>query len=32
MVFESLGEELFDCADEAAWLARLQAAVTTPLS
>lgn len=23
-VFEDLGEELFDCADEAAWLARLQ--------
>ena len=22
-VFEALGEELFDCADEAAWLARL---------
>jgi flagellar biosynthesis/type III secretory pathway protein FliH len=25
-VFETLGEELFDCADEAAWLARLRAA------
>jgi len=25
-VFEALGEELFDCADEAAWLARLRAA------
>jgi hypothetical protein len=23
-VFEDLGEELFDCADETAWLARLQ--------
>ena len=25
-VFEDLGEELFDCADETAWLARLAAA------
>ena len=25
-VFEDLGEELFDCADEVAWLARLNAA------
>ena len=25
-VFEDLGEELLDCADEAAWLARLQRA------
>jgi hypothetical protein len=24
-LFEGLGEELFDCADETAWLARLQA-------
>jgi len=26
-VFEDLGEELFDCGDETAWLARLQIAV-----
>ena len=26
VVFEDLGEELFDCADETVWLTRLQAA------
>jgi hypothetical protein len=26
-VFEDLGEALFDCADDRAWLARLNAAV-----